>query len=385
MRSAVGAQRQTPLDRSLFPITRTWTYCNHASVGPLSSPTRDAVVAVLDAQVNEGCAGILDVEANLEAVRAATASAMAATPDEIAFLRSTSEGALVVANGLDWQAGDEIIFSDNEFGANAHPWLNLRDRGVRVRLVRTPQSRMTVETLERMWTKRTRLVAVSYVGFLDGYRHDLAGLGEWCRARNVLFAVDAIQGFGHLPLDVAAWNIDFCYFGLAKWMLSPQGLSVLYVRRDLIDGLRPANCSWRSVKDPMTFLDYGQEFAPGARRFEGGTINYPALIGWRASLELFSRATMPAIERHVLSLCDRLIAGAVSSGFSVRSDLAPRSRSGIVLLDIGKRDVDELNERALAARIGVTIRDSGVRVSPHGYNNETDIDAILDCLVGMTR
>ena len=374
----VDTERSTPLDRRVFPVVRTWAYCNHAAVGPLPRPTRDAVAAVLDAQMNDGTAGILNVESHLEEIRAQTAAAINAAPGDIAFLRSTSDGALVAANGINWRPGDEIILSDNEFGANAYPWLNTRDLGVRIRLVRTPQERLTVAQLERMETKRTRLVAASYVSSLDGYRHDLPAIGQWCRERDIYFAVDAMQGFGPLPLDITAWNIDFCYFGVAKWLLSPQGLSVLYVRRDLVDGLRPSMCSWRSVREPMNFFDYGQEFSDGARRFDGSTVNYPALIGFRESLRLHTEASFAAIERYVLSLCDRLIVGAQSRGLEIKSDLSRAARSGIVLLGLGRWTEGELNARALAARVSVTVRDSGIRVSPHAYNNEADIDAVLE-------
>ena len=373
-----AAHGPTPLDRALFPITASWSYCNHAAVGPLPRPTRDAVAAVLDAQMTDGCAGILDVEAHHEAIRAQTAAAIGADPGDIAFLRSTSDGALVAANGLHWRPGDEIILSDNEFGANAYPWLNLRDRGVRVRLVRTPHERLTVQRLERMRTPRTRLVAVSYVSSLDGYRHDLAAIGNWCRSQRILLAVDAMQGFGPLPLDVSAWQIDLCYFGVAKWLLSPQGLSVFYARPELVEEMRPALCSWRSVQAPMTFFDYGQELAPGARRFEGGTVNYPALIGFRESLRLHTQATFAAIEGHVMYLTDRLVRGARERGIEVKSDLTPGARSAIVLLGLAGWQVDELDEAARRARVGITVRDSGVRVSPHGYNDEGDIDAVLD-------
>ncbi|HEV2878744.1 MAG TPA: aminotransferase class V-fold PLP-dependent enzyme [Candidatus Eremiobacteraceae bacterium] len=380
MARELNTERQTPLDRRLFPVTRSWAYCNHAATGPLPRPTRDAVAAVLDAQMNDGAAGILNVESHLEEIRAQTAAAINATTDDVAFLRSTSDGALVAANGIGWRPGDEIILSDNEFGANAYPWLNLRDRGVRVRLVRTPKQRLTVDQLEKMRTKRTRLVAVSYVSSVDGYRHDLAALGSWCRERGIIFAVDAMQGFGPLPLDVTGWKIDFCYFGVAKWLLAPQGLSVLYARRDLVEGMRPSHSSWRSVLEPMDFFDYGQEFLPGARRFDGGTVNYPALIGFRESLRLHTEASFPAIERHVLGLCERLIRGAKEGGIEVKSDVRENARSGIVLLGLGKWREDDLNARALAAHIGITVRDVGVRVSPHGYNNEADIQAVLELL-----
>jgi cysteine desulfurase / selenocysteine lyase len=368
-----------PLDRELFPVTRQWAYCNHAAVGPLPQPTRDAVAAVLDAQMNEGTAGILEVESNLESIRAQTAAAIGATADEIAFLRSTSDGALVAANGLSWSEGDEIILPDAEFGANAYPWFNLRYRGVRVRLIRSPE-RMHVELLERMKTPRTRLVSVSYVSFLDGYRYDLDAIGKWCRANGILFAVDAMQGFGCLPLDVTAWHIDFCYFGVAKWLLSPQGLSVVYVRRNVVDSLRPSHYSWRSVRQPMDFLDYAQELAPGARRLEGGTINYPALIGFRESLKLLQAASLERIETHVIGLCDYLMNEAQVRKIDVCSDRGKRHRSGIVLLGLGGKSVDALNSQALASKVGITIRDNGVRVSPHGYNTIADIDAVVAVL-----
>ena len=361
-------------------MTETWIYCDHAAVGPLPKPARDAVAAVLDAQMREGVAGIRDVEARREAIRAQVAAAIGAGADEIAFMRSTSDGALLVANGLDWKAGDEVIFSADEFGANAYPWLNLRMLGVRPRLVPAPAERLTLESLERRWTLRTRLAAVSYVGFSDGYRHDLTAMGRWCRERGVLFAVDAMQGFGPLPLDVRAANIDFCYFGTAKWLLSPQGLSVVYVRREHVERLRPALCSWRSVRDPMNFLDYGQELMEGTPRFEASTISYPALLGFSESLALLQAAGFDAIERHVLDLTGQLIEGAQRAGVAVLSSLQPGTRSGIVLLGLGARNVQQLQRSAQEAKVAVTIRDNGIRVSPHGYNTGAEMDAVLAAL-----
>ncbi|HXW76763.1 MAG TPA: aminotransferase class V-fold PLP-dependent enzyme [Candidatus Eremiobacteraceae bacterium] len=369
-----------PLDRSVFPVTRRWAYLNHASVGPLPQPSRDAIVAALDAQMADGCAGILDVEAHKEAVRAQAAAAIGASPDEIAFMRSTSDGALLVANGIDWEEGDEIVTSADEFGSDAYAWLNLRDRGVTCVFARPPERRLTVELLERVATKRTRLVAVSYVGFYDGYRHDLPALGAWCRRRGVLFAVDAMQGFGQLALDVAACHIDFCYFGVAKWLLSPQALSIVYVRRALVDGLRPALCSWRSMRDPMDFLDYTQPFADGATRFDGATVNYPALLAFRESLRLLTKAGLDKIERHVLALGEHLVRGASRIGRRVLSDLTPKNRSGITLLSREKDSVEHLSRRVDSAKVQVTIRDAGIRVSPHGYNTIEEIDRTLDAL-----
>lgn len=381
MRSAGSVTAGTsPLDRSLFPVCERWAYCNHAAVGPLPRPAHAAMAAALDAQMRDGCNGILDIESRKEGVRAAVAAAINAQPAEVAFMKSTSDGALLGASGMDWRAGDEIVLTDNEFGANAYPWLNLREEGVRVKLVRAPRERLTVETLERVASERTRLVAVSYVSFGDGYRHDLEALGAWCRQRGVHFAIDAIQGFGQLPLDVRAANASLCYFGVAKWLLSPQALSVVYVREDLCERLRPAFASWRSVRDPMNFLDYAQDFAAGAARFEGSTINYPALLAFGESLRVLETAGFVAIEEHVLSLTGRFIRGCEREGVQVLSSVHPGTRSGIVLVSRGGRSVAELQRRVDEARVQVTVRDSGIRVSPHGYNIGEDIDRVLDAI-----
>ena len=337
-------------------------------------------MAALDAQTTDGCAGILDVESHVESVRSAVATAIGSSADEIAFMRSTSDGALVVANGLDWRDGDEVVLADDEFGANAYPWLNLHDIGVKPVLVRAPSQRLTVETLERLAGPRTRVVAVSYVGFSDGYRQDLAALGSWCASKGIVFAVDAIQGFGHLPLDVGAWNIDVCYFGVAKWLLSPQGLSVVCVRRELAERLRPALCSWRSVREPMRFLDYAQPLLPGARRFDGATVNYPAVIGFAESLRLITGAGLENIERHVIALGDRFVAGVRALGLPIVSETERSVRSGIVVAGRGAHSIEELQRRARSSGVQVTIRESGVRFAPHGYNTDADVDRVLSIL-----
>ena len=358
-----------------------WAYCDHASVGPLPKPTCDVLASIYEAQMNLGKLGTLPAEEKREEIRSQVAAAIGAHADEIAFLRATSDGALLAASGLDWKPGDQIVIAADEFGANAFPWLNLRDRGVEVVLVDAPSRRLTPAVLESIATSRTRLVAVSQVGFSDGYRGDIGGIGRWCRQRGVLFAVDAMQGFGALPLDVRACHADFAYFGVAKWLLGPQGVSVVYVRDELIERLRPTLAAWRSVVNPMDFLNYEQPLHPSARRFEGGTGNFPGIVAFGTSLKLLTDAGLDNIERHVIALTDRLIAGAQAAGIEVKSDLERSARSGIVLLGLGSGSVQALLARTLDAHVCITVRANGVRVSPHGYNTGDDIDRVLATLV----
>ena len=372
---------QPVLDRTLFPVVARWAYCDHASVGPLPKPTRDELMRIYDAQMNVGKFGTRPAEAKREEVRAQVARAIGAAEDEIAFMRATSDGALLVANGLDWKAGDQVIMAVDEFGANAFPWLNLRERGVEIVLVRAPDERITPKVLDRIATPRMRVVAVSQVGFSDGYRNDIDGIGRWCRQHGVFFAVDAMQGFGCLPLDVRAAQADFAYFGVAKWLLGPQGVSVVYVRDELIERLRPTLAAWRSVLDPMDFLNYDQPLHPSARRFEGGTGNFPGIVAFGVSLQLLTDAGLERIENHVLSLTDRLITGAQAAGIEIKSDLTRSARSGIVLLGLGSARADSLLEHTENAKVCITVRDNGVRVSPHGYNSDEEIDRVLAALV----
>ena len=372
--------KKTALERALFPVASEWAYCDHAAVGPLPRPTRDALVEIFDAQMRLGKNGMAPIEARRDAVRAQVAAAINAQPGEIAFMRSSSDGALLVANGIEWQPDDEIILADDEFGANAYPWLNLRRRGVRIILAKSPAERVTTAFLDRVATDRTRLVAVSYVGFNDGYRNDIAGVGRWCEEHDVFFAVDAMQGFGHLPLDVRQCAADFAYCGAAKWLLSPHGVSFVFVRRELIEELAPSMASWRSVVDPMNFLDYEQALHPDAQRFEGGSLNYPGVAALGVSLDILMRAGLENIEGHVLELRGRLVDGARRAGIGVKSDFPAHACSAIVLLDRGAADVEELRTSADAAKVGITVRDVGVRVSPHGYNDEEDIDRVLAVL-----
>ncbi|HET9096482.1 MAG TPA: aminotransferase class V-fold PLP-dependent enzyme, partial [Candidatus Baltobacteraceae bacterium] len=246
----------TPLSRDLFAAAETYAYLNHAAVGVLPRTTREALHAFIEAHATGGVMGVFPYELRMDEYRERIARFIGAPPGTVAVLRNTGDGANALAGGLRWQAGDELILPDNEFPANAHPWLALRARGVNVHLVETARERLTPEVLRKHISKRTKAVTVSWVSFEDGYRHDLAGLSEVAHEHGAIFAVDAIQGLGAFPLDVRACGIDAVYCGGAKWMLSLQGVSFLYVRADLIDQLHLASPGWRSVADMWAFLEY---------------------------------------------------------------------------------------------------------------------------------
>ena len=368
-----------PLDRAQFPVTENYTYLNHAAAGALPARTRDALAQFVNDHAEGGIARVWPYEAKLPDYRATIAAFINARPHEIAVLRNTGDGANAIAAGLPWSAGDEIITNDNEFPANAYPWLAAQHAGAVVKFIDTEKERMTPDVLRRAVSSRTQVVAVSWVAFDDGYRHDLEALSEIAHEAGALFCVDVIQGLGAFPLDVAACKIDAAYGGGAKWLLSLQGVSFLYVRESLIERLRLAAPGWRSAADIWDFYDYEQPFASDASRFEGGTPNFIGALSMHESISVLQSARA-SIGDHVLKLTDHLCEGLREIGAVISSPRGPGYSSGIVTFSMPQQDSVALGKRLGQERIVTTYRSTGIRVSPHGYNTVADIDRLIAAL-----
>ncbi len=372
-----------PLAREAFALAPGLVYVNHAAVGVLPVVTRDAVHAMVDDHAARGVLGTAPREMAMPAYRSRIAALIGGKGEEIAVLRNTSEAATVIAQGLDLGPGDEVITGANEFGANAYPWLALRERGVAVTLIDAPRERMTADVLRRYIGSQTKVVAVSWVTFDDGYRHDLAALADVAHAHGALFVVDAIQGLGAFPLDVHASNVDAVYAGGAKWLLALQGVSFLWLRANLLDRVALRLPGWRSVADMWDFLDYAQGPAADASRYEGGTPNFLGALSLATSIDVLRSAGIDRIAAHVLALTDRLVDGVQSRRYSIVGD---RSRdgvkSGIVLFRRDDVDSVALGKRLNEAKICTTYRPTGIRIAPHGHNTPDQIDAIVAVLPG---
>jgi len=375
----------TPLPRELFAVTDNYAYLNHAAVGVLPKPAREALHGFVDAHATGGVARVFPYEANMDEYRAAVARFIGAEFGTIAILRNTSDGANVLARGFSWQSGDELILPDNEFPANVQPWLPLRELGVNVRFIETAKERLTPDVLRRHISARTKIVAVSWVSFEDGYRHDLQALSDVAHEHGALFCVDAIQGLGAFPLDVRACGIDALYCGGAKWMLALQGVSFLYIRPGLIDRLQLAMPGWRSVEDMWDFTNYDQPPVRDASRFEGGTPNFIGALSFSSSIQVLEAAGTERIAAHVLRLTDRLVEGLAGAGAQVASVRGAQESSGIVTFAVPGVDSVDLGRALQSDGIVTTYRPGGVRVAPHGYNNAAEIDALLEAVVSYRK
>ena len=366
--------------RRLFPVTERFTYMNHAATGPTPRPVSEALSAFDEARATLGSEAFSIWKATTQRAREKVSRLINAHPDEVAFTKNTPEGLSFVAGGLPWKDGDNLVTSRLEFPANVYPWLNLRDRGVEVRFVEPRGERLPAQDILDAIDDRTRLVALSWVEFSNGFRNDLAAVGEACRARGAHLAVDAIQGLGALRCDVTALRVDFLAAACHKWMLGPMGLGLFYCRRDLLNKLSLIEMGQSSVVARESFLDYTTEIQPTAARFEPGALNWPALAGIEAVIDLMERIGREAIEAEILGLTDRLIAGLERKGYLLKTSKAPDERSGIVSFNHPRLPPADIEARLKAAQVIVSVRERGVRVSPHFYNTLDEIDHLVETL-----
>ncbi len=366
--------------RNGFPVTRNWIYMNHAGIAPISQGVYHAMDGMLQDLTRNGMANLPAWDDVCSRTRESAARLIGAEASEIAFVKNTSEGILMAANGLTWRQGDNVVIPDRGFPANVYPWLNLRSQGVEVRRVPEVEGRIPLNDLLNAVDDRTRVLSVSSVEFATGFRHDLREIGRFCRARGILFCVDAIQSLGVLPLDVADAGIDFVSADAHKWLLGPEGIGVFYCSHRARRRLRVVNLGWANVVEPRDFLSYDTTLLPDAQRFECGTLNTVGIHGLRAGLDLLLRIGIESIESRVFSLTDQLCAGLEEKGCRVVSSRARGEKSGIVVFHHSRIDSESIFQKLSDARVVCAIRGGGVRLSPHFYNTEEEIDRVLDAI-----
>jgi selenocysteine lyase/cysteine desulfurase len=367
--------------RKLFPVTRQYAYLNHASVGALPQPVTEAIHRYVIDRSMKGGEALLDEEARTEGIRRLIARFIGAHRDEIAFTSSVSHGLNIVAAGLDWRPGDNLISAETEFPANVYPWTNLRRRKVEVRFAPARDNRILVEDVAALMDDRTRLVSISYVEFGTGYRNDLDALAALCQEHGAYLCVDGIQGLGALQLDVAQTPVDFVASQAAKWMLGPIGAGFLYIRRGLLPLLDPVMFGWRAVVDRDNYYRYDSPLRASGERFELGSANVVGLLGMEAAIELLLSVGMDNIEARILALTDSLIAGLQERDCTITTPIAHRrERSGIICFRQPSVNSAVLAEHLRAANVIVSLRGDVIRVSPHFYNTEEDLERLLEAL-----
>jgi cysteine desulfurase / selenocysteine lyase len=368
--------------RSEFPITRNWAFFDHAAVAPLTAKARAAMDLWAKDLTENGDVYLGRWMKHVQKVRALFGQLLNADPLDIAFVKNTSEGIGIVAEGYPWQAGDNVVTAEEEYPANLYPWMNLASRGVELRRVASRGGRLLVDDVCAAMDDRTRIVSLSWVEFASGFRNDLDVIGELCRQRGALFFVDAIQGLGVFPVDVQRSPIDFLAADGHKWLLGPEGAGILYVRRELVDRLHAVGVGWNSVVGALDFSRIDFTLKPHAGRWESGSLNVPGIVALGASLQMLLDIGIDAVSARILDvtghLCRRL---AERKGPIVFSSRLPGEGSGIVSLDVPSPA--ELKTRCLANQIVVNHRAGRLRVSPHCYNTVEEIDKLVELLTAV--
>ncbi len=368
--------------RGEFPVTGELAYLNHAAVSPLPRRCRDGVNNYLDELCSFGAAKYPDSPRRaISKARSLGAKLLGTSPESIFMVRSTTQGLGIVATGLPVRPKDNIVLVEREFPANLRPWLPLAKEGVEVRFVPQRNGRILIDDLRAAIDDRTRAVSVSFVQFLSGFRMDLAPVAELCRRHDALLVVDAIQGLGVFPLPVEELGIDFVSADAHKWLMGPEGIGLGYASRRALDRIVPALQGWTSVERPYDFFDLSQPLKTSAARYEEGALNMAGIFGMVGSLELLLGAGIPKVAARVLALTNQLSDALSTRGWRI---LSPRrteeESSGILLATRSNIDAAELCGKLASQGIIVSERGGALRISPHAYNDSSDIERLLDVL-----
>jgi cysteine desulfurase / selenocysteine lyase len=367
--------------RALFPVTEKYVYLNHAAVSPLSTRVREAMTRLVDDVTLNGSANYYDWLAAYERARAATARLVGARPDEIAFMRNTSDAISTLANGLAWRDGDNLVTTSVEFPANVYPWMRIAEQhNVAIKKATERDGRIDADELLALVDERTRVVTLSWVQFASGFRSDIQQIGRFCRERGVLFFIDAIQGLGGLQLDVVRDSVDAFAADAHKYLLGPEGIAVMYISERVLDQIQPTVVGWTSVEHWENYLDYQLDYRQGALRFECGTLNTVGVYGINAAIDLFLEVGPAAIEAHLLGLNGYLAERLSDKGYKVVSSRRDGETSGIVCCTHPRHTPSSLYHELLKQNIVTAPRVGRLRVSAHFYNTRDDMDALIAAL-----
>jgi selenocysteine lyase/cysteine desulfurase len=360
--------------RDQFPVTERLIYLHHAGVAPLCKRAAYAIKHLADDCLNFGSHHYSQWMDTYEGVRTATARLINAESSEIALVKNTSEGVATIALGLDWKPGDKIVCFREEFPANFFPWKRLESKGVTIEWL------SFADPLDRIdeAAKGARLLALSFVQYLSGFRANLEAVGEICHRRGAIFFVDAIQGLGAFPLDVRKCRIHALAADGHKWLLGPEGCGVLYIRKDLQDSVEPVEFGWTNIAGYNDYACRDMTLRPDAGRYECGTLNTVGCYGLRAAIEFILEVGVENIGPEVQARADQIAEGVLRKGYEILGpQRSPQTGAGIVSFRKEGLDprmiVHALKEKGIAA----APRQGWIRASPHFYISPADIDKLL--------
>lgn len=369
--------------RKEFPFThKRINYLNHASFGPIplcSLKAKEEFNKYATLQKTGDTDKIWF--ALLDKTRKKQAKLINAKVEEIGFCFNTSFGLNFAVCGLDLRPNDKVLLSDVEFPANVYPWLSLKSKRVKIKFIPNKDRFFDIENFIKSIDSKTKVLSLSYIQFFNGFKNDLETIGKICEKNDIFFVVDGIQGIGNLNLDVKKLKIDFLSCGGQKWLLSGDACGFFYYSKKAKRKLKPSFSGWMGVDWKTNFTDllrYDLKPFPDARRFATGSYPFSSIMTMHSSLGLLLEIGIKNIEQHNRRLLDRLIEYLKDSPYKIRTDLNPKHRSSI--LSFSSKNTQKLYKKLTKKNIFVSYRERGIRVSPHFYNTEEEIEALIDVL-----
>ena len=373
--------------RKLFPVTENFTYLNSAAISPPPTSSVQAVISQLNDVSQNGSTKFSAWVDTKNRARANVAEMLGVKPEQIAFLRNTSDGFSAVAGGLDWKKEDNIVSFAKEFPANFYAWRRVRDDfGIELRLCPERNGRIDLDEFINLIDENTKLVSISAVQFASGFRADLERIGRAARKADALFAVDIIQGLGAMKFDLPAQFVDIAAGASHKWLCSPEGCGILYLSARARERIKPTLVGWISVEEPWNFEDSGQNYKPNALAWETGTGCSALFYGLEQSTKLLLETGAEKIENYLENLTDHLCEIIDKENYEIVSSRETREKSQIVCIKHKNgKTPNEIAERLEKQNIIVSPRNDRIRIAPHFYNNIGEIERlngellIVDC------
>jgi len=370
--------------RKEFPVVEECIYFNNAAMAPVPLSVRQAVAETyvdreIPAEVRTERREGMELR-----VREKLARLMNAETEEITYITNTSDGINIIALGAEMERGDNVVIPHGAFPALIYPWMWRAKRdGIEIRFAQPKEGyRVTEEDIIARVDERTKVVAVSHVNWMDGYRLDLKKLGEFCEERGILFAVNTTHSLGAMVIDVKRERISALFASAFKWLLAPAGIGVLFVSKDWLSRIKPTYVSYLGMTTEMEDLSYRFEFCPDAERFRTGNINYLGLAGLNRSLDIIFEFGPRKIEERDIALTEMIVEGLEKRGYVIRSARERIHRSSII--NFSGRNIPALYDHLLKHKVVVSRRADGIRVSPHFYNSEDEVERMLEIVDGFS-
>ncbi|MGD0496380.1 MAG: aminotransferase class V-fold PLP-dependent enzyme [Candidatus Bathyarchaeia archaeon] len=362
--------------REQFPVTESKVFLNHAAQSPLPKPVADAIHRYTD-EFSKFGTSLIDCD---RWGKPHFAKLIGARSEEIALIENTSVGLNIAASVLHYPPGSKMVTTDLEYPSVVYPWLR-KNLGAKVHYVKSVDGKVSLDDMEKAVDDKTVAVAISHVEYVNGFRHNLRVLSEVAHEHGAYLIVDAIQSVGTMPINVKTDDVDFLMAACYKWLLSPSGAAYLYVKDELIEEFEPPYVGWASVKPEVfktiDFWDiWSLKLSKTASRFEVGSPSTISLVGAAEAMKMLLNYGTENIKRRIIKLTDRLIDSVKDLGLELQTPEERQYRSGIVNFKIGKpqKVTDRLNKKGIV----VSARAHGIRVSPHFYNTEEEIDKLIE-------